>query len=127
MSKESLPGELRAAAKDMREQHGPEHERHEMWAAMSSWLECVADRIEAGGTQNYPFPSLPAHVARAYLAAVPSREPIAQGTSADTDQPWWRTRFQNPCGCKVQTLESGVPKIRTLTCEEHTSGGRVVP
>ena len=30
---------LREAAKAMREQHGPEHPRHEMWAAMADLLE----------------------------------------------------------------------------------------
>ena len=33
---------LRAAAAKMREQHGPEHERHEMWTALAAWLDACA-------------------------------------------------------------------------------------
>lgn len=31
----------------MREQHGPEHERHVMWTAMADWLEHSAARWES--------------------------------------------------------------------------------
>jgi hypothetical protein len=30
---------LREAAGLMREQHGPDHERHAMWTAMAAWLD----------------------------------------------------------------------------------------
>ena len=44
MSTPETPSQvLRRAAGLMREQHGPEHVRHEFWLALAAWLETEAD------------------------------------------------------------------------------------
>lgn len=61
--------ELREAATFMREQHGPDHPRHEMWFALADLLEHAALTLESTG--HTPSVEYALHVARAYLAAVP--------------------------------------------------------
>ncbi len=63
---------LRKAATLMREQHGPEHERHEMWTAMADWLESLARRSRFLTLAPLPNSKEWEHgfaVARAYLEA----------------------------------------------------------
>lgn len=36
---------MRETAALMREQHGPDHPRHEMWVAMADWLEVTASDV----------------------------------------------------------------------------------
>lgn len=61
---------VRNAALQMREQHGPEHKRHKMWAALADWL----DGVDFYGAPRRPPSSMPEQdaaftVARAYLEA----------------------------------------------------------
>jgi hypothetical protein len=63
--------ELRRAAALMREQHGPDHVRHQFWFALADWLD-----DEAAGAQT-PWGEPTAHalaVTRAYLAAAETAE-----------------------------------------------------
>jgi hypothetical protein len=53
---------LREAARQMREQHGPQHERHEMWSRMADLLDTVPDT----GTSSITYHAA-LKVARAYL------------------------------------------------------------
>ena len=81
---ESPAGTIRRAAALMREQHGPDHVRHEFWHALAAWLEteaCNYDELAAGpyGAVGEAFvagdfggdvdPAIV--VARAYLEATP--------------------------------------------------------
>lgn len=70
--------ELAGVAARMREDHGPEHERHAMWGAMADWLDRAA-RISVFD-QGFPG-SETAHalrVARAYPTSV--TPPVSQDT-----------------------------------------------
>lgn len=58
---------LRRAAALMREQHGPDHKRHEMWAAMADWLDSVARAVEYDHSINDADRTHALAVARAYL------------------------------------------------------------
>jgi hypothetical protein len=60
---------LREAARLMREQHGPEHERHEMWSRMADLMTESARTTEVFGTVGQPgsLNYLSLAVARAYL------------------------------------------------------------
>lgn len=65
--------ELRRAARLMREQHGPEHKRHAMWAAMADWLDATADWADEneGRIMLHALEPGALAVARAYLAEPP--------------------------------------------------------
>jgi hypothetical protein len=46
---EDYAATIRRAAQSMREQHGPEHVRHEFWHSLATWLELrarVAERSD---------------------------------------------------------------------------------
>lgn len=58
---------LRRAAALMREQHGPEHKRHEMWNAMAEWLDSHADFHCVSCEPGICYALI---VARAYLGEV---------------------------------------------------------
>lgn len=63
---------LREAAALMREQHGPDHERHEMWTVMAAWLDytfAVWDLTSAGERLHSKS------VARAYLGTTADLPP----------------------------------------------------
>jgi hypothetical protein len=78
---------LRGVAALMKDQHGPEHERHEMWAAMAALMERFADAaaVEYGNWLARDDAAVVLHemagypealaVARAY----PGMEPDEQG------------------------------------------------
>lgn len=70
---------LREAARLMREEHGPEHERHAMWAAMAHLLEREADIEEELSASLIASTA----VARAYLDA-PRTRPIPPGQGSAT-------------------------------------------
>lgn len=57
---------LHRAAKDMREQHGPEHARHEFWTRLADWLDSVAVGLENRSAFT-PGAGHALAVARAYL------------------------------------------------------------
>lgn len=40
---------LRTVSRRMQEEHGPDHERHAMWAAMSDWLHTAGADLWAHG------------------------------------------------------------------------------
>jgi hypothetical protein len=61
---------LHRAAALMREQHGPEHERHAMWSAMADWQDGVADDWQAMLASPVEMDRAVA-VARAYLGESP--------------------------------------------------------
>lgn len=80
---EDTADRLLSAARLMREQHGPEHQRHEMWMAMASWLEtaeadlttrcrrcCEGDCNGCSNSAWLPHVLKASTVANAYLAAV---------------------------------------------------------
>lgn len=58
---------LRRAGVLMREEHGPEHERHVMWAAMANWLFMSADHAVGRGAVCGSCVNQALVVARAYL------------------------------------------------------------
>lgn len=64
---------LRRAAASMREQHGPDHVRHDMWSAMADWLDHAAARSESkvrhGGNERVVWSQErdAVEVARTYL------------------------------------------------------------
>lgn len=64
------PDTLRRAATLMREQHGPEHERHAMWSAMADWLDEYATHAATPYWQQYDGMHHAFTVARAYIEAV---------------------------------------------------------
>lgn len=70
---------LLVAAAHMREHHGPDHQRHEMWAAIAAWLEHDA---EACGLNRSPFVDethdLAHQVALTYLTgrAIPEKDAL---------------------------------------------------
>ena len=45
---------LRMVAREMRLDHGPEHERHDMWEALAGLLEEAAETVELYGTPGQP-------------------------------------------------------------------------
>jgi hypothetical protein len=60
----------RAAATNMRNQHGPEHVRHDFWSALADWLDDVATDIEHDlWPEGHDVPRHSLVVARAYLLA----------------------------------------------------------
>ena len=69
---------LRRAAALMREQHGPEHERHAMWFAMADWMDHAALVVDdlsdmplfVRSMERQPVVSHAFAVARAYLGEV---------------------------------------------------------
>lgn len=74
----NIPDGFRATASLMREHHGPEHERHEMWAALANVFDQGADEIgtrvarwgpDAIKAMNGTGRAM-VDVARAYLEAV---------------------------------------------------------
>lgn len=62
---------LRRVAIAMREQHGPEHERHEMWSAMESLLFMAADHAVGRGNVCGSCVYQAVAVAEAYERATP--------------------------------------------------------
>lgn len=84
---------LPEAAKRMREDHGPEHERHVMWSAMADWLDtagadlwahgplCCADGcFECDDNLWAPHVRRALAVSRAYLAATHVSPPVDGGS-----------------------------------------------
>lgn len=81
MTRDYQPGEspaatLSAAAAAMREEHGPDHKRHEMWAAMADLLderarahEAWARRLDHEPVVVFPEQAAAIAVADAYLGA----------------------------------------------------------
>ena len=59
---------LQYVAERMREQHGPDHERHAMWEAIAGWLEYVAMQGDRAAINHRARANA---VARAYLDATP--------------------------------------------------------
>lgn len=57
---------LRTAAMSMREQHGPQHERHAMWTAIADLMDAAADRLTASGGARSPVDMQILGVATAY-------------------------------------------------------------
>ena len=68
---------LRRAATLMREQHAPDHERHEMWSAMETLLFMAADHTDGRGNTCGSCVGQAVAVADAYLDAVtpPAQQP----------------------------------------------------
>lgn len=65
---------LRRAATLMREQHGPDHERHEMWSAMETLLFMAADHTDGRRNTCSSCVGQAVAVADAYLAATEVRD-----------------------------------------------------
>lgn len=84
MTEQQETGWLREAARSMREQHGSEHPRREMWAAMADLLDHAAARgeacIEHGAVPRHIWTRErdATNVAKAYLAALAA--PVPSGT-----------------------------------------------
>ena len=60
--------DLQHVADLMRQQHGPDHERHAMWEAIAEWLEYVAMQGDRAAINHRARANA---VARAYLDATP--------------------------------------------------------
>jgi hypothetical protein len=71
---------LRRAAALMREQHGPDHPRHEFWHALATWQDGVATALATGDPDDllgFGEPTAARRVAEAYLGEhVPSGGPV---------------------------------------------------